>query len=670
MDNLVKVDEQKVGGITKEAFNLPIPDNELANLIDSRIKETEVFLKDKLDLEARREENEKFWRGIHFDEKKFQEYQIPYKDNIIWQNEETRLSIITSRLPNIIIIPAEDTAEKRENAKKIESFLNIKLNEDFLRRIIKDGLRFRDLYFTACIKCRWDKSLDDFVFELIRPQKIIFDHTATISHDGFTADNMEFICEWIEAPAALFLQTFSDKKEEILKELGWKRGTSKLINSKVRYQEVWFSFYGLDGKLYEGVCWKLNKLILRKELNPYYDWEGYERIKDDNKEKVYRNHFERPRKPYIFFTYQNLGISPIDDTTHIEQSIPLQMVVNKRGRQITEIADRTIPKLIFSGDALTKEDVRNISNDPEQHIRLNENVTDVRAAVTSFQAQAPSPILYQDLLINRTQIDAKFATHSTTRGERVAAESGISRQIVREGDLAVHDDMNKIVVERVIFEMASWAIQMMKLFYEKEHFVKYKGKDGEIIYVELKRDLVDDGLAVNVQASSVDKSQRRFDAQVAAARRQIDPLTYWEDLDAPNPKERTRRLIAFLSGQFGLYSQITNLTSNQNQDLGYKEAQVDIERLKRGEEVEIHKVTPAYLMAMIDYVNSDDYTKQPAKVKKHFQSFVKKLKEKVEEEDTIQTPSIPDLSSPLQGSPAQPSVTPVTSAALPTDLEV
>lgn len=620
-------DMTETGKIAGPAFNLPIDDDDLADIIDRRIKDSQEFYKTKLKLEERQKTNEDFWVGKQFDESKFYEYQIPYKDNVIWQDLETRISIIASRMPDIIVTPNNNDSEKIEAAQTIQKGLKVKIDNSTTKRLIKNGLRNHHLDFIGCLKIRWDNDIKDYMFEVVKPQKLILDHTATIPADGYTADNMEYICQWIEEPVAQTLAKFPSKRNEILKANQFVQGTTKQLNSKNRYQEVWFSFYGNDGKLYEGVCWKMGKEILDKEKNPYYDWEGYEKTMGMGTEVAYRNHFDRPRKPYIFFSYQNLGYSPIDDTTPVEQSLPLQRIINKRGRQITEINDRAIPKLIFLGDAMTKEDARNVTNDPDEHIILNQNVQDVRSSVLPVAASSPNASLYQDMIINRTQVDAKFATHSTTRGEQVPTESGISKQITREGDLAVADDMSSIVVERVVYEMSNWAVQLMKLFYDKEHFMKDVGKDGEVSYVTLKRDLINDGLEINVKASSIDKSQRRFDAQNSAARRLIDPLTYYEDMDVPNPKQRTKRLIAFLSGQFGLYSDITELGVDMR-DVGDEEAQVDIDRLKNGDKFEVGEITQAYLNRMIYFTGTDEYKKLNKSTKQRFKDFMEVLREK------------------------------------------
>lgn len=650
-----KVKEQ--GRVAGPAFEIKIKDSDLADIIDKRASESEKYFKEDLKIEERRKKNNDFWKGKQLNEADFDDFQIPVVDNLIYQDLETRIAIISSKMPDIVVTPPNQTQDKRERARTLERALRVLLSNSVITRLIKNGLRKEHLDFTAAIKVRWNDDIDDIDIYLVDSKKLIMDHTATISDNGFTADNMEFTVEWLEEPVAKVVAKFPDKKEKIFEAMKFVQGTTKQINSKMRYQEVHFTFYGSDGELIEGTCWKYNKLILGKQRAPYWDWDGYEKEGLDTKKiTAYRNFFERPRKPYIFFSYQNLGDSPIDSTTPVEQSIPLQKLVNKRKRQITEISDRAIPKLVFSGDAMTKEQARDVTNDPDEHVVLNGEEVDVRKAFTYVVAQAPDTTLLQELQLSMTQIDAKFATHSVTRGAVTSHESGISKQITKEGDLSSHDDMSRIVVERVIFELANWYVHMMKLFYEKEHFVKNVGKDGELVYVELKRDDIDDGIAVNVQSSSVDKQQRRFDAQTAAARRTIDPLSYWEAMDVPNPKEMTRRLITFLSGNMQAYAQITEISTDPLKDNGEELALTDIKRIEENEDFPVPTPSQKYLETMIKYTQSEEYTKQSDTIKARFKIFVQKLRDKFEEDVAKFKPAGVNAAAatPPAGAPAQP----------------
>ncbi len=680
MEPLTDEQHQQEGVVIDESpLRLDIEDNLLREIIEKRIKDSNDHYKTVLKLDTRKKENERFWLGDHWPEREGE--QEPYKDNIIWQNSEKRIELASGRMPDIVVTPASDNMTKRERAKLIEKVLNIKLTSSEIKRLIKDGLRQHGIYFLAAIKARWDPNKGengDFLFELVRPNRFGLDHTSTISHDGFTADNIKMIWEWIDEPLATVLSKFPAKAAE-LKSKFKTALDPKMLVTEIRYLEVHFTWYTNDGQPIECVVHKYKDLILDKIKTPYFDYEGYtKRVYEDEENpeipdrevkskvgKYYRNHFERPRKPYILVSHQNLGRSPYDDTTAIEQSIPLQKNVNNRGRQITDIANKMKPRYAFNA-AMEKKDAEAISNDNEDNIWINSSQP-ISELVASFQSLAPSPVLYNDLVSNRGQIDAKFSTHGTTRGEIEATnESGISKQITREGDLVTSDDIVDIVVERVIFEMASWALQLVKLNYDKPHFIRNIGPDGEMVEAELTRDLIDDGMAINVKASSVDKITQRNDAFTLAKVKAIDPLTLAEDMDAPNPKERTRRLMYFLMGeqdQYARYMQETGLLKEdeagaqaanpgqqavggtpgpvgmgpQPAQLDAQQAVLDLQALQSGQPVQPQGIpSTEYVQVFIQFVQSPQFDTLDPAAQNNIRSHIGQLRAMVEQQAAAQ----------------------------------
>jgi len=648
------------------SLSIDIEDSDLIRLIDSRIKDSEDFYEGKLKLKKRRQRMEEFWLGKQVDESQLDAaWQLPYVDNIIWQDTETRIGLVAAKLPDIIVIPPTDDPVARERAMKIDKGLDIRINNENIRRLIKDGLRDNHLFLIGCVKVRWDENIGengDFIFEKVNPKKLILDHTATIPHDGYSADNMEFIAEWIEEPVSLVCAKFPDKKEELLKKLRIIMGTQKQMSSKMRYLEIWFTWYDKEGNKQEGVCWKYGKLLLDKMKNPYYDWEG---LNKGSKTQL-QNFFPFPRKPYIFFNHMNLGNSPIDDTTPVEQSIPLQVNINKRGRQVTEISDNAVPKKVFSGTAITKEEARRVSNDPSEHIWL-ERSDDVNKAFTTVRSDPPSPLLFDDLVANRGQIDAKFATHSITRGETVApAASGIAKQITRQGDLQITDDLVETVIVRVITELCGWALQMIKVMYNKDHEFKNMGKDGELTTLTLNQTSVDEGVGLQVRASTSDKTDRQNISLELAKAKVNDPLSLFEDLDVSNPKERTERAITFLKGQmdgYQSYLKFTGLDQDPNMNpeaagnlanLGKEEAVNDIQSIKDGKPVESKGLpSPEYVQTLIEYVNSEEFRKLSPEIQQSFQSYIQELKNRVSQQ----------LQPPVGGQPSPPAISAVPAGA-------
>lgn len=622
-----------------DELTLDIPDIDLVTLLGNKIKESATYIDEKL--KKRRELNTDFFLGNQINESQLLDHQKPvYKDNIIWQDLEKQIAIAVGRLPDITIVPGSDSTDSIESAKEVERALDIAItSKSGTKKMIKKGLRHKALKFIGCEKVRWDKNKGengDIVFEIVNPKNLIIDHKAGYPDDGFTSDNMEYIGEWIEEPASVVYAKFPAKKAALQELLGNKKP------AKIRYMELYFTWFDSSGKRIEGVLWKYDTIILGKSKNPTWDWIGTQKF--DNKfdngqpviKNVYRNFFDRPRKPYIFYTYLNLGESPYEDTTEVEQAISLQQIVNKRGMQITEISDNAIPKKAFN-NSITKEAVEQMDNDPNKAIWLDTDI-DIRTAVTTLQGTPPSPILYNDAQVARQQLDSKFSTHSTTRGE-TANESGISKQISREGDLTTSDDIVSQTVETVIYEKASWLIQMMKVMYTKEHFMRSMGKDGEMIQATIQQDKIEDGIDIIVKANSVDKPTRRAQAIELAKMGRIDPLTMYEDLDESNPKERTRRFVTFeMAKADGFVSYMKEI----GLDMPGNSVPDDIKALVEGRNITPpQKVDEQYIRGIMSYVQGPEFASQTPDVQQRIQEYIAQLKSIVDQQanNTNQPPT-------------------------------
>ena len=539
-------------------LELDIPEKDLLMVLDTKQRESEDFFNNKLNLDKRRKKNNDYWRGKQIDYGMFHKWQVPYVDNVIYRDVETIIPIAVSKVPDIIASPASEDPEKIKRAKALQSVLDFKVKQRHVRQVLRKATRHSLLDFIFIIKARWDKLKQTFVFEAIQPNKVILDHTATRTDFGMSSEAFDYIGEWIEEPLKVVISKFPNKKQEILDRTagGIKQENARQMANKIRYQEIWFTWHDEDGTPIEGLLWRYKDLILDKMLNPYWDYEGKEKpVAVDPitgipvTELVRFNHFPVPMKPYIIMNYQYTGVSgPIDDTTPVEQALPLQDVVNKRGRQITELADKANPKKIISADFISKEDAVDITDDPGETI-VGEG--SVRDGFTHVPGIPPNPVLFQDLVSNRLEIDNMIGAHATTRGERVPEESGIARQITREGDFGRIDDMVLSLIEPATDEMANWMVHFMKVFGTEEHFTQVLGEAGKTEFVEFDRDSIDDGINITVKASTVDKTERRATATQLASAGSIDPLSLFEDLDAKNPIERAKRMIAFNSDPSG-----------------------------------------------------------------------------------------------------------------------
>lgn len=189
--------------------------------------------------------------------------------------------------------------------------------------------------------------------------------------------------------------------------------------------------------------------------------------------------------------------------------------------------------------------------------------------------------------------------------------------------------------------MAGWALQMVKMFYDKPHMVRYTGKDGEIMHNEITSDLIEDGLVVNVKANSVDKQTRRSDAMALVQAKSIDPQTLYEDLDVDNPKERTRRLLAFTTGANDGYSAYmseiegdvdSSKPAQGEQLMTAEQATTDLQSILSGQQVQ-PTGTPdeSYVQVFSDFVNSLEFDNLNSDIRQAILMYIQSLQQLVNE---------------------------------------
>lgn len=564
----------------QDPLTLTLDDIKFVNTIDKLIDDSQKFFATK-DLYLRRTKNLEYYLGKEIEvlekKKELKEYNAKYLDNVIWESEATLKPIALSRIPDLIVKPGNETEESKATAKEVTDVINSDVRRRENRKVLGRAYRHRPIYFIGVIKYFWNPEKGrngNYEFQAIHPDNIDVDHTA-LDND---TDKMDWIAHHYDLSIKQCFMKFPSRKAQLMRVLSISdadlENDAKLA-TKIKITEIWFTWYEAKGDEWqriEGVAWKYGKVLLKKMKNPNWDWEGedilfkYDEsgkkelrvseedfreslvsgkpIKGIQQKKIYHNHFEHPRKPFIFVGYDQLGKMPYDETSRIEQNLYLQDNVNKRGKQITELADGAKGKNVFSTESgLSKKDIEEIDmNNPNQDILV---AGDLNAVWKFIPGTMPTAALFQDQNINRERIFSKMGAHSATRGEREAGEPATGTQILREADFGKSDDEVEETINYAAMEMSNAAMQMIKLRYTEEHLVKLLGKSGSVTFSKIKRDFIEDGMEVEVSASGTDKLMRKREAYDKARLEMIDPLTFFQDTDSPDPEGRTEKLITF-----------------------------------------------------------------------------------------------------------------------------
>lgn len=321
-------------------LNLDIPDKELIANFKRWTENAISFWNNPAgyNLDEKRKKNKNYYLGKQLDESKLYNYQIPYIDNELFIATETITAYTTSSNPSAEVMPENDTIQSKVMAEELEWALNVHSEKFELATKIEQVERALYMKYVGILKLYWDESVQDVVPKSVDPDDIVVDPSCK------QGENPMFICERLTATYQQLVNMFPEKEEEILRSLGRQRRTAKLMSSVYSYNEVWFTQVDGDGET-ECVAWYINDIILDKRKNPNYFY------REDGVQLT--NYLNKPEKPYVFFNYMNDGSHVIDQTSPFEQAIPLQDILNKRGRQIVENADTANSILVLKSGAIS-----------------------------------------------------------------------------------------------------------------------------------------------------------------------------------------------------------------------------------------------------------------------------------------------------------------------------
>jgi hypothetical protein len=705
-----------------DPLSLDIPDKELVETVDYLIDQSRKFFKGK-DLYARRKKNETYYLGRQIEqmekEGKYKQHEVRYNDNVIFEGEATLKPIALSRLPDLLVKPSKMIARSLEAARKLTELINSDMRKRENRIVLSRAYRHRPIYFTGVIKWRWSPEINDYCFENVHPNNIDVDWS---SPDNQTK-NMRWVAHHYKLTAKEIVMRFPEAETEFLNKVKGEIGleeddkiNEKGMASTYKISEVWFTWYKKDTttgsvkwEKIEGVLWKYKDLMLKKMKNPNWDWEGERQLfsyndkggktpVDENtlrqamlqgtslnnvkEEKVFKNYFTHPEKPFIFIGYDQLGLQPFDETSRIEQVILLQDNINKRGKQISEMADTARGKHVFSTEGgLTADDVEQIDmTDPDQDVLVKGEINKVYRHIPGQQPTAP---LFQEQDMSRAKVFAKMGAHATTRGERDAKETATGRQILREADYGKQDDEVTDTINYAAEQMARAALQMIKLRYSEQKLITLMGDDGKFVFDIITNDLVEDGMEVIATASGVDLLRRKEEAFEMARLNLIDPLSFFEDIDSTNPKLRAQRLINFTASPM-LYLQtfvlerttadlanmvgsggevppggevpqgappggMSGAVPSQAVVASAQQAMNDIAMLSQGQIPPVPaSVDPNYVLAINDFLNSGEFTSLTPELQQQVIAFAQQIAQLAQAQMTTQpAPEVP-------GAPATP----------------
>lgn len=533
------LDDTRVDNIAQQSgeidsiptLNIDLPDTDIIKNLNNRINDAMSYWDQPggFNLTESRNENVRLHLGRQVDVTHLYRFQVPYVENEIFVSVESIVSYLTAQQPQPEVSPAQKDERSKKLAIDLEKALMAHSEQFDLKRKLEVVIRNLLLKRIGIIKFRFDPrhgKNGEIVPEVLDPDNVIIDKNAAMG------DNPAFICHVMKKSVEELCSQFPKKKKEIYEALGIVRGTPKQLTQEVAIREVWLTHYDGKGKPEEAVVWYFGKVVLDKFKNPNWLYSGGD------------NFLQVPTKPFIALNYINDGTHWIDITTPVEQAANMQNILNKRGRQIMENADKANGTLIISTDSgLTKDDAQNLTGDPNQKLIIKTAGQAARDLVYQVPPHDLPSYVLQDKFDSRNTIHAIMGTPSEFTGadnNQQDAET-LGQAMMAKNQAAGRQDLVGRAVDSFMDKYFQFLVQMMVVWYDADHYFVYNGGDGQFDYVTMKRDLIEDGMAVCVKSGTTlpfDKSRQEAVALQLAKMGMISPLDLYRDLHMDNVQKR------------------------------------------------------------------------------------------------------------------------------------
>lgn len=484
------------------SLSLDMDDNEIIGNLDQRITDSDDYWNDSkgFDLKNVRNANKRLHYG-KITEKGLYRHQKEYNENQVFVAHDSILSYVTSKIAGPLVVPAGDEQRHKIFAGDLEKAIKCH-SEDIvdLEAMIEVAATSIMDDRIAIIKFHFDKNYGpngEIISEALAADEVTLDKNAKLGA------NPAFVCHHIKSSADELIATWPEKEKAILAELGISRRTKKQMTREIVYREVWVTEYK-NKKAVEGVVWYFGKLVLEKTRNPNWLY-----VKEE------LNLLKFPKKPFIFGNLINDGKHLVDVTTPLEQAGPMQMYLNRRGRQIGENADKANGMLVIATESgLTKDDGQNITGDPNQKLFVTANGNPVEELVHQIQAQILPDYVLKDKFDARMQVGNIMGAPTDFTGTDIDEKDPTATQaIMKKNQASGRQDRLVRSITRMLRHYYQYLVQMMVVWYDDDHSFTYDTGDNEFDSVVLRRDLMQTGIRVKA-AKPANPDRSRIEAIV------------------------------------------------------------------------------------------------------------------------------------------------------------
>ena len=437
-------------------------------------------------------------------------------------------------------------------AKKVEAMLDYRWDKAqvpiTLTEILYDRYNFDDgfgWYF-------WNAEIDDVDFEQIKPHELIRSPGSTC------IDDAEYLIVGKNRNLKWFLKYFPEM----------------VVENKIKFEDIKINFpysfpqtsftpeYQNACKVYhyfEDEVWITftEDKILEKIKNPHWMWDTPEK----QAEKVIdafgtlppgwqpvKNHLVKAEKPVIHFKGYHLG-GEFYSRSLVKQISKLAIAIDKRKCQIQDNADGMGNGQWLIDPSVPLDKVNMITSKPGLKIRIN-------PALARKEVPPPLPeYIFLDLQHSEQRLDDIIGHHEISRGVQ-----STKRQTASETSLLRETDITPVRLlmrntEASLNKLLNGWVQLQKMYYDQPHYIgavstRLREGTGQM----LRREDIPDQLSIQIKVGSslpTSREQKRMEYQADLQRGVLDPLTYLELMNYPNPIKILQRVMNWKMGVIG-----------------------------------------------------------------------------------------------------------------------
>lgn len=531
-------------------------DDELVSISNGWYNESKKY---HSELEKVWKQNELYYLGNQTEKSRIPSDMSNAVQNHIFMGVETVVPIATASPPQMIVEPPPDEESDKaiEYSYAVQQVLSIHYETKNVRTKGEMLMRHMLVYRTGIWKPYWDTRINDVNVKSVRPQRCYFPKVS---------GKLPYVMEKVDISADEFADVFGEVKLQKFLEHGGQEVNLEDEEWVKKVEGMWTIWEVWTEKM---VFWKHGGMIIDKRKNPTYDWE----------DKA-KNHFELPRIPYIIASAFKLGESVIGDTDLIQQTIPIQDIINVTNRAIVNNANKTgNMQWRVDSSVMSEEEAKTKLTNQAGLIIYGDGVANESLMRRESPPALPSYITDLKLMAERA-FDNIFGTHSTTRGERGAPETLGGRLLLKQADLGRIDLLVR-EYERCVDELGDWWVQLMKLNYMGKRTFRAYGTAG-VKFITLEPYMIMSGVKVIVKSGTTmptDEMSKRNEAMQLWGMGAIAPQTLYERMKFPDPEGEAQKLATWLREKVILEEEAAEET---RQVKGLPSGQAEIERKTEG----------------------------------------------------------------------------------------